>query len=169
MSTPTEVVRKYLEAHNSHQVEQTMACVTDTFRFEMSGAWTRIGRDNMRQLEEWDAVVNDHISYTICNEEQDKVYFAASETCNWYSVFNISEIQYNQCVATVKGDLVSELVVKYSPESEQALAVAFTKVLKWAEKGHKKEIDMLMPAGEFIYNRKNAEIWLNLVKGWMKG
>lgn len=47
-----QVVTAYLDAHNAHDLDRVLAALTDDFRFEAVGVWTRSGKRLARQLAE---------------------------------------------------------------------------------------------------------------------
>lgn len=53
-----KIVTAYLDAHNAHDIERTLAFLSDDFRFEAVDVWVRQGKHLARQLEEWDAAIN---------------------------------------------------------------------------------------------------------------
>lgn len=58
---PKEVARLYLVRHNAHDVEGVMALFDEEARFEIPGRLMRCGKEEIRQTEEWEAAVHDHL------------------------------------------------------------------------------------------------------------
>lgn len=166
MSSEREIVLAYLEAHNAHDVERTLSCLSPTIRFMMTGLWTREGLDEMSAMETWDAELNSHLTFEGLKIRQGRMDCRGSETNDWYQFVGIQQVDYDSIKFEFTGGKISRIRAKMSPKSERAVDQAMNDVVRWALEEAPDEVEALVPRGILRYGHEQALRWMALLKEW---
>ena len=158
-------VNAMVEAHNSHDVDKELYYYTDDARFQTVGKWTKDGKEQIRQLLEKDALLNSHLTYTFCRESADTVTCRVREENDMLRAAGIDAIYYDSAVHTFEGLYITEIRVKQSAESEQALEQASASFNRWASQKYGEALAQLSGSGGNI-SKENVAQWLALMRRW---
>ena len=162
-----EQMQAYLEAHNRHDVEAAMSFYVEDARFELVGEWVKVGKETIRgELEEWDAVTNNHLTFYDIKVSPDRADFQAIERDDWSRELGIEEFHYDSCSMVFRGGLIAEVRAHAAAESEKAFAQKWQAFLDWASKERGDALARLMPGGEFIQRKEIVPAWLDLLREW---
>lgn len=161
-----DLVKNYLEAHNNHDVEAVMAFYTDNIKFIEEGISERTGKDELRNKELWDSAVNASLEITQIEAANKTITGRATEFSDWYDAADISEVQYDKIIIKFEGNLISEITVVYSEETNNKIGRAFLSFLNWTSYFYPDELTKLKPEGTFIYTPELAPLWIRLLKEW---
>lgn len=162
--TPGDQVKTYELAHNHHDIEKVMSLYDDDITFEITGAWKRTGKEQVRGLAEWDSVTNSHMIISNIEVNEDTVTFSLKEGNDWFRLAGIGLMFYEPCRMVFSDGMIKELKAETTRESIVAFQEAWPPVYQWLAEARSEELSGLMSQGEFIYNAENAEKWISLLK-----
>lgn len=158
-------VRAMADAHNKHDVEQELLYYTDDARFEMVGKWTKIGRDQLRELLEMDALLNSHLTYTFCDTRGKTVTCRVREENDLLKAAGIEAIYYESAAHTFKNMYIDEVRVKQTRESQRLLQKTMESFSQWAsEKQTRQWAELNAERGNIT--KDNVAKWLALLRQW---
>lgn len=161
-------LKAYEDAHNSHDVEKVMVFYAEDFRFEMVGSWVAEGKEEMRKLEEWDAAVNSHLTFTDLKVSGDTVTCKATERNDLYRIAGIEGMHYKSSIFIFYDGLIKEIKAEQTEKSVRAKEVVFKSFIEWASKERSQELTELKYEGEYVFSAENAKRWLALLQEWRK-
>jgi len=118
---PKEVVRLYLDRHNAHDVDGVMTLFAEEARFEMPGRFIRCGKEEIRQTEEWEAAVHDHLRTGELVEADAEVSFRAFEANDWLRAAGVDELRYTSMTVEVRDGRITCLTAAMAPDSYNAM------------------------------------------------
>ena len=118
---PKEVVRLYLVRHNAHDVDGVMTLFAEEARFEMPGRFIRCGKEEIRQTEEWEAAVHDHLRTGELVEADAEVSFRAFEANDWLRAAGVDELRYTSMTVEVRDGRITCLTAAMAPDSYNAM------------------------------------------------
>ena len=159
-------LKAYEEIHNSHDVEKVMSFYTEDFRFEMVGMWVAKGKEEMRKLEEWDAAVNSHLTFTDLKVNGDTVTCKLTEQNDLHRLAGIEGMHYKSSIFIFHDGLIKEIIAEQTEESVKTKEGVFKSFIEWASRERSQELAFLMHEGEYIFSAKNATGWLSLFRKW---
>ena len=159
-------IETYEQAHNNHDIEKVMSLYTDDIRFEIVGSWIKVGKEQVRDLAEWDAATNSHMIVTDVKVFEDTVTFKLKEGNDWFRLAGIEFMYYEPCKMVFADGLIKELKVEATQESILAFQEVWPSIYQWLLEERKEELSKLISEGEFVYNSENAKKWLSLLKEW---
>ena len=118
---PKEVVRLYLVRHNAHDVDGVMTLFAEEARFEMPGRFIRCGKEEIRQTEEWEAAVHDHLRTGELVEADAEVSFRAFEANDWLRAAGVDELRYTSMTVEVRDGRITCVTAAMAPDSYNAM------------------------------------------------
>lgn len=166
MKDEKAIVLAYQEAHNAHDVEQAMSYFAPNIRFEMAGLWVREGFEEIKVMEEWDAVVGGKIAFGDPKVRSGRFECKAKEINDWFDVVGIEAVFYESYRFEFENGRISRIRAKISPKSEMAIDKVINRIMRWALDARPDDIQNIIPRGQFNYGKEQAEGWMTLVKEW---
>ena len=166
MKSEKEIVQAYLEAHNAHDIEGVLEVLSPKIRFGMTGLWVREGFDEIRALEEWDAVMNSHLQFTDLKMRNQRLECKGAETNDWYKVVGIEQEHFEPIRFEFEAGKIRHIRAQLAPKSEMAVDRAVNDVVRWALDVNPDEIRYLVPRGVFRYGHEQAQRWKKLLAEW---
>ncbi len=118
---PKEVTRLYLARHNAHDVDGVMALFAEEARFEIPGRLIRCGTEEIRQTEEWEAAVHDHLRAGDLVEADTEVSFRAFEANDWLRAAGVDELAYTSMTVEVRDGRITTVTAALAPDSYNAM------------------------------------------------
>ena len=118
---PKEVTRLYLARHNDNDVEGVMALFAEDARFEIPGRLIRCGKEEIRQTEEWEAAVHDHLRTGELVEADGEVSFRAFEANDWLRAAGVDELRYTSMTVEVYDGRITCVTAAMAPDSYNAM------------------------------------------------
>ena len=118
---PKEVTRLYLARHNAHDVDRAMALFAEDAHFEIPGRLIRCGKEEIRQTEEWEAAVRDHLRVGDLVEADAEVSFRAFETNDWLRAAGVEELRYTSMTVEVRDGQITQVTAAVAPDSFNAM------------------------------------------------
>jgi hypothetical protein len=161
-------VSEYEQAHNNHDVEGVMALFADDIQFETVGEWVIGGKNKVRDLEEWDAALNDHLAFKSLTVSGGAVTGTATERSDLLSLAGFEEFRYDSVTVEFRGDLINRITVRALNEDRVGTSGTFHSMVEWARRERHGDIVKLVQDGKFAYNARNAKGWLTLLQEWLK-
>jgi ketosteroid isomerase-like protein len=118
---PKEVARLYLARHNAHDVDGVMALFAEDACFEIPGRLVRCGKEEIRQTEEWEAAVHDHLRVGDLVEADAEVSFRAFEANDWLLAAGVAELRYTSMTVEVRDGHIAQVTAALAPDSFNAM------------------------------------------------
>lgn len=161
-----EVFRGYIEAVNANDVGATLSYHTPDAEFLIPGQSPIVGTEAMRALLQWDSVMGSQLRFDVGQWLGDTLVAGpGSERSAWFRGIGLDSLQYAPGTRFVfdgdriRGVYPSSLSAESTEEFEVAMGAFFT----WAQ-AHAPEVEELAPGGQFTYDRRNAERWLEVLE-----
>lgn len=159
-------VKTYEQAHNNHDIEKVMSLYSSDIRFEIVGTWIKVGKEQVRDIAEWDAATNSHMIITDIKVNEDTVTFKLKEGNDWFRLAGIEFMYYEPCKMVFEDGLMKEFTAEATQESIMAFQEIWPSIYQWISEERNEELSELISEGEFVYNFENAKKWLSLLKEW---
>lgn len=166
MKSQKEIVMAYQEAHNAHDIDGALSYLSPKIRFGMTGLWVREGLDEVRELEEWDAVMNSQLGFNDFKMRNQRLECIGTETNDWYTKVGITQVNYASIKFEFEGDKIRHIRAQISPKDEMRVDRAVNDVVRWAIEIYPDEIHALVPRGVFRYGHDQALRWKKLLDEW---
>ena len=169
ITDPMDVVKKYFEYHNAHDIDKTLSLFSDSVVFVMDDKNRSKGKDVMRKLERWNAAIYGQLSLPRMMITGDTVLMTKiTEVNQWYLSLGIDSVVYRGgTYAIVKEGLIIEMRPSLLERNSAIEATARLKqFIKWASDNRTVEIINMMPNGQFDFKPQNAPKWLELMREW---
>jgi len=163
-----EIVLAYQEAHNTHDIEGVLEVLSPKIRFGMTGLWVREGLAELRDLEEWDAVMNSHITFKDFKVRNQRLECKGAETNDWYKMVGIEQVYFEPIKFEFEDGKIRHIRAQLAPKSEMAVDRAVNDVVRWALEVFPDEITHLVPRGVFRYGHEQAMRWKKLLVEWQE-
>lgn len=157
-------VAQYIDACNRHDIDAVAGFYTADARFELVGAWTRQGRDELRELAEYDKGTNCVMAISGAKVTGDTVEVRLVDKNDWFRLAGVDEVVFDSVTFRFRGDKIAEMRVVISEESAAALGRASSQVMAWMKEKHPAELAELMPGGRRVYSEEAALKWLRLLE-----
>ncbi|MFQ5884807.1 MAG: hypothetical protein ACE5IO_06875, partial [Thermoplasmata archaeon] len=78
-----ELVRRYERTHNGHNVEMALSLYSEDVRFEVVGMVVKVGKAQMRDIEEWDVETNSHMTISGIEVKGNTASYKLAEGNDW--------------------------------------------------------------------------------------
>lgn len=121
---PTDLVQLYFDRHNAGDVDGVMALYADEATFEMAGNFVRHGKDELREMEAFDAAVHEHLVVTRMKEINGQVHCQVNAGSDFLKSVNIPALHYAGCVFAVGDDAIDRITAVMALRSQRTLAEA---------------------------------------------
>ena len=171
-SNPTnliDLVESFQERVNQHDVEKIMTMFTEAATFEIVGLSKFSGKQNVKNIFEYDVGVNTNLQFINCKSEGNTVHCQILEHNDRLDAIGIDELKYSSssCIIAFKDNLIQSFKAEIPPESVQYNAKMWKKFIPWIMEHYQDEYArMFMPDGRFIYNRENESDVVQLLRKW---
>jgi limonene-1,2-epoxide hydrolase len=162
---PADIVKSYQEAYNNHDLERVLALYAEDVRFEIVGEISLHGKEQLRELTEYDFVLNIHMSCGPCQTKGDSVMCELTETNDWLKTAGIRKAHYLATFVVTDG-LIQSIRAELIPETDQAFGEILDPLMKWATESKPELVAEMMPEQKFVYNANNAKKSLSLLREW---
>ena len=164
VENPQEVIRSYIFAHNSHDLETAMSFYDEKIVFELKGVWTKQGLTEIQGLEEWDAALNSHLKLESITSKQDTVFCRIIENNDWFKAVNITDLVHEPVVFLIDHGKIRSIIGYPSAKQGKEIETAIIDLYRWSQKVQDSTIYSLIQEGEFVYSAKAAGQWVDLFK-----
>lgn len=160
------LVKKYEKLHNSHDIEDVMLLYHDDIKFELVGTWIKSGKEEIRELEEWDRALNSNLKFETFEVRGDSVFCKVIEKNDWFKAVGIEQIIHDPTIFIVSKRRIKKIIANPSEEIGKEIGAKLGSVYSWSKITKDSTINELIKDGEFIYSNKSAKKWLKLLDKW---
>jgi hypothetical protein len=161
------LVGAFLEATNHHAVEKIMALFNDNAEFELVGLYRVEGKEQIRNVFEYDAGVHTKLDFSGLQIEGDTVKGWLVEKNDRLEAIGFNKLDYPFCTLTFRDGRIQKFSAKADEGSIKKIVEAWQGFLPWVTQKYPADRVMLFtPEGRFIYNRGNGERVVKLLKEW---
>ncbi len=154
-----EVVRSYIDTHNSHDIDKSLVYYHDDAVFELKGVWIKEGKAEMRGLEEFDAEMNSHLAVGDIRQSADTIYCRIVENNDWFTALGITNLVHDPVVFVIRDQKIKHIIGYPDEESGKEIEAAFGRVFEWSQKTGDSTVYELLPQGEFVYSTEAGRKW----------
>lgn len=162
-----DAVRTYQEAVNRKEINKVLAMFTEDAEFELAGISKYSGKEQIKNVFEYDAGVNTELKFIDCRSEDDTVHCRIIERNDRMAAIGISEHTFPACTIVFRGGLIQSFSAEVSSEIVQYNTEVWEKFIPWCIENHPDEYSRIFsPEGKFIYNRENGRDVVPLLKKW---
>lgn len=164
---PTEVIKEYESAFNSHDVNKLTSLFTDNAVIELSLLNHLKGKGQIRGYAEYDSVLNSRITVSDIAESDSRAFFVMSLSNDLLKTIGINEAKYSM-IFKISGGKIENIAGGLTNETEIRIKAFQNIFMLWAAKEKLNALNQIMPNGKIVYNAENAKKYLNLVIEWKR-
>ena len=157
-----EVIKSYMEAHNTHDIEKALSFVDDQVVFDLKGVWVKEGKSAMKTLEKWDSTLNSNLRLESIKMVNDTLFCKVVENNDWFRSVGITDLVHDPVAFIVEEDKISKIIAYPSQETGQQIEAAVGSLFQWSAQVQDSTIHELIIDGQFIYSSDAANRWLEL-------
>lgn len=161
-----QVYQGYIEAVNAHDVSAALSYHTPDAEFLIPGQRLMAGTESMRALLQWDSVMGSQLRFVGVQWSGDTLSVGPGvERSAWFAAIGLDSIRYAPGTRFVfEGDRIrgiypSALTVESAQEFNEKIGV----FMAWAQE-NAPEVSQLAPGGQFTYDRRSAQGWLEVLE-----
>ena len=162
------LIKKYEKLHNSHDINEIMLLHHDDIKFELIGVWTKSGKEEIRELEEWDRTLNSNLKFETFVVRGDSVLCKVIEKNDWFKSVGIEQLVHDPTIFIVSKGHVKKIVAYPSEGISKEIGAKLGSIYSWSNMTRDSTINELIVNGEFIYSAETAKKWLYLLEKWNK-
>ncbi len=160
------VLQEFLTHHNAGSIDRAVECLHPEIRYEVEGFWRKVGKEEVRELMAWNAVVKCRLMVRDCRLDDDSVRCKMFESSDWLSELGIERVEYSRGEFEFRGGLICNVNAVLSRDSVEIMNEEMIPVIEWAAKTRPHSLDDLIADNEFSYSEENAGKWLQLIRDW---
>lgn len=154
-----DLIQSYFEAHNAHEIENSLGYFNEDAVFELKGVWTKKGLNDIRGLEEFDAAMNSHLELIEARQSGDTVYCRIVENNDWFSSVGITRLVHDPTIFVLDGRKIKHIIAYPDQETGEKIEAAIGQIFQWSQQTGDSAVYKLLPEGEFIYSTEAATQW----------
>jgi hypothetical protein len=159
-----DIVIQYFDAYNKHQPGVVNLLLSDNITFTAIESFTLRGKEELKNLAEYDSTLHTELVYSNLTEAGDTVICQVSENNDWLAALGITSIRYDYAKFVVRHKDIWDIIVKMNDQSINEISTKLQPVIDWASNNKPDVLNDVMPDGEFIYDKIAAEMWLQLLQ-----
>jgi len=156
-----DIVREHIRAVNSDDIEKNQTFFADDIVFEPDANTKLSGKDQLRNLMEWDVVNNARLSVKDLKVQGNTVVAELTEKNEGWRLLGI-DIPFT-ATYEFEGRQIRTVKLEFSPDSWKIFEDKFEPFAEWAKQGHPEEYRRMSEAG---YSAEGARLFLSLAKEW---
>ena len=157
-----DIVREHIKAVNNDDVEKNLTFFTHDIVFEVDANTKLSGKDQLRNLMEWDVANKARLTIIDIKVEANTVLAKWTEEDEAFRLLGIDEL-YCTSIYKFRGRLIESAKIECPPESAKLLDEKFKPFAKWASKERAQELNKIVPGG---YSAEFARLYLSLLREW---
>lgn len=162
---PTEVVKEFEAAFNSHDVNKLTSLFADTAVIELSLFNHLQGKNQIRGFAEYDSVLSSHINVSDIAESDGRAFFVMTLKNDLLKTLGIDGAKYS-LIFEVNGGKIENISGGVTNETEIKLKSFQNTFMLWAARERPNKLNQIMPNGKVVCNAANAKKYLSLVIDW---
>lgn len=159
-----DVVQRYLEAANRHDVAAALAHLRDDFQLEFKGGPT-LGKRAVEEAMGWDRGTSGRISWRVVSASDDRVTVEGEETNVFLSLLGSAPLGFRSRFEVDEAGRIArqEYEVQASgPPVPELLEPS----VSWAERHAPDELAAVYPDGRLVYTEEMGRKWVRLLRDW---
>ena len=161
------MVKTFQDSVNQHNVDKIMSMFTEDATFEIVGLSKFAGKQNVKNIFEYDVGVNTKVQYINCKSEGDTVHCQVLERNDRLEAIGIDELKFSSCIFTFKDNLIQSFKAEIPPDFVEHNRKILKKFIPLLTENHPNEYArMFSPKGRFIYNYENGRDVVPLLRKW---
>lgn len=161
------LVETFQDRVNCHNIDEIMSMFAEDATFEIVGLSQFSGKQNLRNIFEYDVGVNTKLEINTCKVEGDTVHCQLLERNDRLDAIGLSELKYAACSFVFKDGLIQNFSAEHFPEIVKYNSEVWRQFVTWlTQNSPDKFSKMFTPEGRFIYNRENGSGVVPLLKKW---
>jgi len=165
--TPEGIVRAYIKAQNSHNIDEKMKYFDEETAFIMQGSEMRLrGEEEIRSMSQYDSVLHTELIIENLQVDGNTVICEITERNLWLEAAGLPPLHYDSTLFYIIGDRIRKIVSFPSDSSIQGMMDVLNKFIPWLASTYPYETMDMMPGGEFEYSAENAERIIALLNEW---
>lgn len=161
-----EIIYKYIEAHNSHDVQRELSFYHPEVVFEIENTWTKQGLREMEELARWDSTLYSNLHIEAIEWKNDSLFCNVIENDDWFSAIGIQNVKHERTLFVLKDEKILKIVAHPSEEIAKLISLRMEKLIEWSSTNNDSTIFSLLDNGRFVYSTANAAKWLLLFGKW---
>jgi hypothetical protein len=161
-----KLVKTLEKLHNLHDIEGAMSLYHNEIEFEIIGTWIKSGKEEIRELEEWDRALNSNLKFESIYVKGDSVFCKVIEKNDWFKAVGIQQIVHDPTIFVVSNGLIKKIIANPKKEVGEQIGAIIGSIYSWSNITNDNTINELIKDGEFIYSEESAKKWLKLLKKW---
>ncbi len=166
-SPPEEIVQNYREALNSHNVDSLMNYFGDDMVFEIPSMRMKLsGKPALRGLAGYDSVLNTNMVLTNIRVGGDTVICEITESNDWMNAAGMTSAHYSEAIFVVINGKISHIKAEISDSSAANFDKVLSEFVPWVNENYPESMTEMMPEGNFVFNAKNGETVVRLLRQW---
>ena len=164
---PSEVVKKYESAFNSHNVNKFTSLFTDNAVIELSLLYHLKGKNQIRGYAEYDSVLSSQITISDIAENDGRAFFVMTLKNDLLRTLGIDEEKYS-LIFKIDDGKIENISGGATNKTEIKLKTFQNAFMLWAARKKLDVLNEIMPNGNLVYNATNAKKYLALVTEWKR-
>jgi len=163
--------QKYVELHRSHNVDGLLALHTNDAEFIIPGQRPVRGKNALKDLFEWDAVLGSQLTMSDISMNGDTILINSITERNKFFLFlGIPEVRYQPGTRFVlrNGLIAGTYPSALTEESLKKGVEKYERLIQWLSANRPDTLERLMPGGKLTYNGANAKMWLEMFDEWKR-
>jgi len=168
---PASFVKHYVELHRSRDIDGLLALHANDAEFMIPGQETIRGMEALRDLLEWDAVLETELTMAGISADGDTIFIdSLVERNKWFQAIGLPEVRYRSGTRIVLrgGRIVGTYPAPFDDDTQQRLRDRFEALVQWLREYRRDALEQLLPGGKFRYNAASARRWLEVLAEWNK-
>ena len=163
------LVESFQEAINQYNVDKVMTMFTEDAKFEIMGISKFSGKEQVKNIFEYDVGVNTQLQFINCKSHGNTVSGQILERNDRLEAIGIGELKYSSCTFVFRDNLIESFTAEIPDEFVQYNIEVWQKFLPWLTENYPNEHSkMFTPEGRFYYNRENGAGVVRLLREWRK-
>jgi len=162
---PEDLVKRYENAANRHSVDESLGLFAADAWWTNVGASVYSGREEIRNLLEWDSVVNTALQISITEIAGDTAMVAMVLGDDWFRELGIDTIHATARII-FRDTLIHDVRMTMAEESQGPINAAIGPFVQWVLQERREEFLPLVPNQVIAHSAENAEKWLVLFRAW---
>lgn len=164
-----DLVQTFLTAANQNDSEKVLAMFNDNAEFELVGVYRVEGKEQIRNVFEYDAGVHTKLEFSDPQVEGDMVKGWLVERNDRLAAIGFNKLDYPFCALTFRNGRIPKFSAKANETSIKQIMEAWQGFLPWVTQKYPTAREKLFTSeGRFIYNRENGERVVKFLKEWKK-
>jgi hypothetical protein len=157
-----DIVREVIKATNNDDIKKNQTFFADDIVLEPDANTKLSGKDQLRNLMEWDVVNNARLTIKDLKVEGNTVIVNLTEKDEGWRLLGIEELPFT-ATYEFQGRLIGKVKLEFTPESWKIFEDKFRPFAEWARQEHPQEYDKMAKGG---YSAESAKLYLSLAKEW---